>query len=661
MRWRDFLVWFAGVLVVGTSYGQTPSPLRWINQTFDYGTTETPAREAAVFEVKNVSDRTVTLSPVKVGRGVEVSPERLRLAPGQIGAFRAYFKPSKRGRFSRQFTVATEGGHRYTLFIKGRALNPRGQVDECPDMTTQVRYSAPDYSLRVRVLDAETGLPIRRSRLTVEGARGRAYGGTDAEGFFKKTLPIGQYFIRVEKSGYLPADTFAYVNHAARLVRIYLRPLAQHAEAAAPPAEASPKAPPPTPPKPAPTDVIITVKDTLTGKPLGRTALAVRTAEGRYQGKWYTTPQGTARLRLVPGTYMLDARRTGYAGREIRLAVQPGVVDYTVWLAPSAVARTTEKKQPAAGTAAGAAVSHRLRVVRPDGTVLPDVRISIYRDGRYQGRYVIDRQGRPLSWSASAGTYRLTLYDPESRMRWDTVLAVPAQSTTFTLAAPLAVAPASPPPAARPMDTLATTPVPAAPTDTFAGPLPPALYRPNNLVFLIDVSSSMRKKMPQLKAALTALVKALRPHDYISVITYSTVAAVKARGLSGARKDTLQRLIAGLDAEGMTYGIRGLRKAYEIARENYIDGGNNQVILITDGEFNSPDYSRLDLFRLVKDHALVPIKLSVVSLAEKQGVGRTLQMAAMFGRGNYIRAKAMKRSATVLLEEVRKQSRKSGQ
>ncbi|GEM_PF-5170020 len=660
---QRFFPLLIGTLLTIVLSAQEKSPVQWINQTFDYGTVETPAREQAVFEVKNVSGRTVRLSVVKKGRGLEVSPEQLTLQPGQIGAFRAAFETKKRGRFSRQFTVRTPEGHRYTLFIKGRANNPKGQVDECPDLTTNVRYAAPEFSLRVRVLDAATGLPVRGGWVQVEGARGTGRGVTNEEGFYKKTLPVGQYFIRVEKAGYLPADTFGYVNHATRLMRIYLHPAAtSRREEENTPIE--------EPSSPEPIGIALAVKDSLTHAPIKRAAIHLWAANGDYEGKWTTPPDGMVHLRLSPGTYTATVHHRDYPQRRVTLHITPQSTTHTVLLAsPKESSALTKSPPPAAPKPSPSPASVpapskpagpvRLQVIRPDGSPVPNVRIQVYQGNHYKGRYAIGRSGRPIVWSEPPDTYRLSLYEPAGRTRWDTTIAVSAQTTLITVLSPPALLAEKP--AEKPTESASPLPPqpPITAPDTASALLPPALYSPNNLVFLIDVSSSMRKKMPRLKKALKTLIKALRPHDHVSIITYSTVAAVRTRGISGYEKDSLNRLVDRLTAEGMTYGIRGLRKAYELARENFIENGNNQVILITDGEFNSPDFSRLELFRLIKDNALVPIKLSVVSLAEKQKSGHTLQLAATFGRGSYIPAKDVKKSSLVLLDEVKKQSRKS--
>jgi len=124
-------------------------------------------------------------------------------------------------------------------------------------------------------------------------------------------------------------------------------------------------------------------------------------------------------------------------------------------------------------------------------------------------------------------------------------------------------------------------------------------YAVNNLVFLIDISGSMAKeeKLEVLKESMRELVLALRPEDKISVITYATRAKVLYEASSFAHKGSLLLLIDSLKADGSSYGKDGLDMAYAMAREEFIEGGNNTVLLATDGKFNYKDFSENKLYK----------------------------------------------------------------
>ncbi len=141
-----------------------------------------------------------------------------------------------------------------------------------------------------------------------------------------------------------------------------------------------------------------------------------------------------------------------------------------------------------------------------------------------------------------------------------------------------------------------------------------------NYVFLVDVSGSMNSqdKLELLKSCLNALVDYMRPTDRISIITYS--GKVKKVLESTLVKDAAQikKAISKLVASGSTAGGAALEMAYKEALDNYIKGGNNRIIMGTDGDFNVGVTSTTDLVEMVQNYA-------------KQGVYMTV---CGFGRGN---------------------------
>ena len=110
----------------------------------------------------------------------------------------------------------------------------------------------------------------------------------------------------------------------------------------------------------------------------------------------------------------------------------------------------------------------------------------------------------------------------------------------------------------------------------------------SNLVFLIDVSGSMENqlKLPLLKSAFKMLTQQLRAKDRVAIVVYAGAAGEVLPSTSGAEKQKIKDALDGLNAGGSTAGGAGIELAYEIAKKNFIQGGNNRVILATDGDFN---------------------------------------------------------------------------
>ncbi len=125
----------------------------------------------------------------------------------------------------------------------------------------------------------------------------------------------------------------------------------------------------------------------------------------------------------------------------------------------------------------------------------------------------------------------------------------------------------------------------------------------SNLVFLIDVSGSMSSgnKLPLVIESFKLLINQLNENDVVSIVKYAGSETVVAKGVRGNQKEKLYNAIADLQAGGSTAGAAGIKSAYAIGQEYYIEGGNNRVILATDGDFNVGASSEGDLVRLIKE------------------------------------------------------------
>lgn len=183
------------------------------------------------------------------------------------------------------------------------------------------------------------------------------------------------------------------------------------------------------------------------------------------------------------------------------------------------------------------------------------------------------------------------------------------------------------------------------------------LYAPNNLVFLLDVSSSMNVKgrLELLKLTMLDLIELIRPEDKVTIITYATGVKTLLETTSGAHKEEIRQLVENLTARGITAGEWGLKTAYETAKREYIKDGNNQVILISDGEFNEGSRA---LNRVIGSYYKKGIKLSVVAIHSKEDNTYLLHQAANSGGGNFIPIRSAENAHWALKEEVRTQSRK---
>lgn len=160
---------------------------------------------------------------------------------------------------------------------------------------------------------------------------------------------------------------------------------------------------------------------------------------------------------------------------------------------------------------------------------------------------------------------------------------------------------------------------------------------PSNLVFLIDVSGSMSdpNKLPLLKSAFSLLVNELRPVDRVAIVVYAGAAGLVLESTPGNRKETILAAISNLSAGGSTAGGAGLKLAYTEAEKNFIKGGNNRIILATDGDFNVGESSNGGIERLVEQKRDLGVFITVLGFGMGNVKDDKMEIIADKGNGNY--------------------------
>jgi Ca-activated chloride channel family protein len=159
----------------------------------------------------------------------------------------------------------------------------------------------------------------------------------------------------------------------------------------------------------------------------------------------------------------------------------------------------------------------------------------------------------------------------------------------------------------------------------------------SNMVFLIDVSGSMAddNKLPLLKDSLKIMIERLRPQDRVSIVTYASSAGVMLDSTPGLKREIIATAIEKLEAGGSTAGGAGIQLAYRVAKENFIKGGNNRVILCTDGDFNIGVSSTADLERMIEEKREEGIYLTILGFGMGNYKDSRLETLADKGNGNY--------------------------
>jgi Ca-activated chloride channel homolog len=175
-----------------------------------------------------------------------------------------------------------------------------------------------------------------------------------------------------------------------------------------------------------------------------------------------------------------------------------------------------------------------------------------------------------------------------------------------------------------------------------------------NLVFLIDVSGSMShpNKLPLVQASLKLLTEQLREKDKVAIVTYAGNATVALTSTSGANKTKIIEAIENLESGGCTAGAEGIKTAYEIARKNFIkNGGNNRVILATDGDFNVGVSSDDELVKMIEQERKSNVFLTVLGYGMGNYKDEKMQQLADKGNGNHAYIDNINEAKKVLVNE----------
>ncbi len=175
----------------------------------------------------------------------------------------------------------------------------------------------------------------------------------------------------------------------------------------------------------------------------------------------------------------------------------------------------------------------------------------------------------------------------------------------------------------------------------------------SNLVFLIDVSGSMtdENKLPLVQASLKLLTDQLRPQDKVSLVVYAGNAGLVLPPTKGDKKTTIKDAISKLEAGGSTAGGEGIQLAYKVAKQNFIEGGNNRVILCTDGDFNVGLSSDDALETLIEKERESGVFLTVLGYGMGNYQDAKMQKLADKGNGNHAYIDGISEANKVLVHE----------
>jgi Ca-activated chloride channel family protein len=175
----------------------------------------------------------------------------------------------------------------------------------------------------------------------------------------------------------------------------------------------------------------------------------------------------------------------------------------------------------------------------------------------------------------------------------------------------------------------------------------------SNFVFLIDVSGSMEgpTRLNLVKSSLKLLINNLREKDCVAIVVYAGAAGQVLPSTSGNNKQKIKEAVDNLKAGGSTAGGAGIRLAYKIARQNFIKGGNNRIILCTDGDFNVGVSDNDGLQKLIETERNSGVFLSILGYGMGNYKDSKMQTLAQSGNGNHAYIDNLQEANKVLVNE----------
>jgi Ca-activated chloride channel family protein len=186
-----------------------------------------------------------------------------------------------------------------------------------------------------------------------------------------------------------------------------------------------------------------------------------------------------------------------------------------------------------------------------------------------------------------------------------------------------------------------------------------AEYKQNHIVLLLDVSNSMadNNKIILLKTSVSHLIKSLRTIDRVTIITYANQVNVLYDQPFITDKKGLLQLIDSIQPAGGTSADKGLDKAYALARERYMVGGNNDLFLATDGEFEVSKEQKKEIKTNAQSKDR-PIRLNILGFGSALGYLKELESLAATGSGEFLGVSNMTEAQILLPTQVRINSKK---
>ena len=635
-------------------------------EVFDFGRLTNWSNPKATFTVYNGSDKTLHFLRTPSTPSINILYPTYGIQPGDSASFYIEFYTGQTGKFDEVVTLYfEESSSPFPVVIKGNILSfAPNVVSVCPAYRKGKTTSISNLSLFVR--DKRTDRPLEnvRIRLKSQYYPNEIIMATNDKGQLNENFPQGSFDMTLERDGYAPQTMHFDHTYRSDVIQISMDRTFDENDINYDSLLAAYSMDPINLEDPNFVDYGFQILNIVTEQPIYRADVFVRNAEGYLLESGKSNAEGIWRTGQPKENTKAEIEANGYEQKTVAIDTKITEIQ-EVYLTPiyegvTLESTVTEEVEPIKTPDIEESVSADLS--------LTETNTAEGRDTIQESMPVENQEGITQSVKApsssedsasiSENDQSSTTQSREEQLQLDEMSPEERMASLINTS--------NNPGANNNEESEKETPLSEElPDYNQWGELNEALYKQNNLIFLIDISFSMRKhgKIAKLKKSMTTLINVLRDFDQIGLITYNSQADTIFSSVALSDKESVKHEINSLTPSGLTYGVKGIEAAYELIQGSFLSEGNNQIILATDGLFTE-DHLTLneqELLRVVrrnnKDYG---IKLSVLGFGNDANGLERMESLTVAGDGNYLEISLdhdAEHSKEILIEEIKIQSR----
>lgn len=635
-------------------------------EVFDFGRLTNWSNPKATFTVYNGSDKTLHFLRTPSTPSINILYPTYGIQPGDSASFYIEFYTGQTGKFDEVITLYfEESSSPFPVVIKGNILSfAPNVVSVCPAYRKGKTTSISNLSLFVR--DKRTDRPLEnvRIRLKSQYYPNEIIMATNDKGQLNENFPQGSFDMTLERDGYAPQTMHFDHTYRSDVIQISMDRTFDENDINYDSLLAAYNMDPINLEDPNFINYGFQILNIVTEQPIYRADVFVRNAEGYLLESGKSNAEGIWRTGQPKENTKAEIEANGYEQKTVAIDTKITEIQ-EVYLTPiyegvTLESTVTEEVEPIETPNIEKSVSADLSFTETNTAVGRD---TIQESMPLENQEGITQSVKaPLSSEDSASISKndqsSTTQSREEQLQLDEMSPEERMASLINASNTSG--------ANNNEESEKETPLSEElPDYNQWGELNEALYKQNNLIFLIDISFSMRKhgKIAKLKKSMTTLIDVLRDFDQIGLITYNSQADTIFSSVALSDKESVKHEINSLTPSGLTYGVKGIEAAYELIQGSFLSEGNNQIILATDGLFTE-DHLTLneqELLRVVrrnnKDYG---IKLSVLGFGNDANGLERMESLTIAGDGNYLEISLdhdAEHSKEILIEEIKTQSR----